>query len=294
MSGPASQNKEIGFSFNKDVGFVQRLMPRTNASGCFVEIQGTVSASSFIGPGLSGESSVPDVLRTSANYGFTANDYYFNATGSIRGNSAGFTSALLLQPESFPGSITYLFGNFELFQTKGGWYLGVDSNSWKYGVGAGDTGAVSINGDGGSGLQNVTQYQGRYIRRMFLLHLVFDGTNATLFVNGQSVQSFAPVSGYREADTDLRPMIGRNNSAGTPRAADNLGFVGAGYVESAFSATDALDHYKLCLDNNTFVDQGFTNMWVVTSGSTELTDSIGSLDWTLTGSLSQTTNLSRW
>lgn len=289
---PLPPDKEIQFLFDKEQGLVQTIVPRRGGSNnAIVEVQGTISASSFVGGGVGGNS-VSD--RTTSIYGFGDNDYYFNSSGTLRGNNSGFTAAVLVQPEEFPGTITYLFSNFELFQTKGGWYLGVDSNSWKWGVGAGDTGAVSINGDGGSGLQNVTQYQGRYIRRFFLLHLVFDGTNATLFVNGQNVQTFAPVSGYREADADLRPMIGRNNSNGTPRAADNLGFVGAGYVESAFSDADALTHYKLCLDNNTFVDNGFSNMWVATSGTFALTDSIGTLDWTLSGSLSQSTNIARW
>lgn len=38
-------NKEISFSFNKDTGFVQSIAPRTETSGCFVEVAGTLSAS---------------------------------------------------------------------------------------------------------------------------------------------------------------------------------------------------------------------------------------------------------
>lgn len=305
-------NKEVSFIFTKDAGFVQTLSPRTEAAGCVVVIEGTISASSFIGmsggsgsvgpQGPSGSQGPQGVTGSTGPAGsapnisyvtsFTTSDFFSAPANNLRGNAAGFTACVLVEPDNFATATESLFGNWSPYQASGGWFLGIDDSRFKFGVGQQSDGVVADNF--GTGLQSTSNFQGRLIQRFYLLHLAYDGTTARLYVNGQVVQTLTPSSGYEIANASLAPYIGKTNNVGEPLPATSLGYVGSAYVESNMTATQVLNHYKQCLAADTLVDASFSNMWLVTSGSMVLEDQIGSVDFTVTGTPTQITVAARW
>ncbi len=73
-----------------------------------------------------------------------------------------------------------------------------------------------------------------------------------------------------------------------------LTFVGAGYVESVFTATDVLNHYFDCLEAESFVDASFTNWWVTDTAVADLTDQGAALDFLQVGTLTAVDATARW
>jgi hypothetical protein len=304
-------DKEIAFVFDRDTGFKQVLVSRNPLSdGCTITVNGTLSASIVLGASGSGSGtvgpsgsqgpsgsvgpagptgSVPNIASYS---GFSSSNYFVGSVNTLVGNAAGFTACVMVRPEGFATGTEVAFGNFSVYQTLGGWFIGIDSERWKFGIGQQSDGSVPDNF--GSGLQSLTQYQGRFIRRLFLLHLVYNGTIATLYVNGQAVQTLTPTGGYEIADAALFPRIGRNTNNGEPLPATTLGVVGAGYVESVFTATNVVNHYVACLEAESFQDASFTNWWAVDTAETNLVDQGGALDFTLSGSLTAVDVTARW
>lgn len=310
-------DKEISFVFDRDIGFKQVLVPRNESSnGCIVTVNGTLSASAVfgasgsggggvgpqgpsgaVGPagptGSQGPQGVTGSTPSVASYsGYTSTNYFSGSANTLRGNAAGFTACVMVRPEGFPAGTEVAFGNFSVYQNQGGWFLGIDSERWKFGVGQQSNSAVIDNF--GSGLQSLTQYQGRFLRRLFLLHLVYDGTDADLYVNGHYVQTITPTSGYQVADAAFIPRIGRNTNNGEPLPATTLGVVGAGYVESVFTATNVVNHYVACLEAESFQDASFTNWWAVDTAQTNLIDQGASLDFALNGTLTAVDVTARW
>lgn len=315
-------DKEISFVFDRDTGFRQILVPRNESSeGCSIVVNGTLSASVVfgasgssggVGPagptgsqgpagptgstgpaGPTGSQGIPGSAPNVESYAsFSSVNFFSGSAGTLRGNASGFTACVLVRPEGFPTGTEVAFGNFSVYQTQGGWFLGIDSERWKFGVGQQSDGAVPDNF--GSGLQSLTQYQGRFLRRLFLLHLVYNGTLATLYINGQAVQTLTPASGYQVSNIALVPRIGRNTNNGEPLPATTLGFVGAGYVESVFTATDVLNHYFDCLEAESFVDASFTNWWVTDTAVADLTDQGAALDFLQVGTLTAVDATARW
>jgi hypothetical protein len=295
--------KEISFVFDRDTGFRQVLVPRNESTdGCTVTVLGALSASVVLGISGSGGSgsvgpegppgpagSAPSVTSYT---GFSADNHFSGSANTLVGNASGFTACVMVRPEGFASGTEVAFGNFNLFQTQGGWFIGIDSTRWKFGVGQQSDGTVPDNF--GDGLQSLVQYQGRFLRRLFLLHLVYNGTSAILYINGQAVQTLTPTSGYQVANEALIPRIGRNTNAGAPIPATSLGVVGAGYVETIFTATSVLNHYIDCLDSESFQDAGFTNWWVVDAAESNLIDQGGSLDFALNGTLTAVDATARW
>jgi hypothetical protein len=299
-------DKEISFIFDRDIGFKQVLTSRTSDEGCYIEIRGVVSASSYVGmsggsgsvgpqgpSGSQGPQGVTGSTPSVASYsGYTSSNYFSGSANTLRGNAAGFTACVMVRPEGFPTGTEVAFGNFSVYQNQGGWFLGIDSERWKFGVGQQSNSAVIDNF--GSGLQSLTQYQGRFLRRLFLLHLVYDGTDADLYVNGHYVQTITPTSGYQVADAAFIPRIGRNTNNGEPLPATTLGVVGAGYVESVFTATNVVNHYVACLEAESFQDASFTNWWAVDTAETNLIDQGAALDFALNGTLTAVDVTARW
>ena len=306
-------DKEISFVFDRDTGFRQILVPRNESSeGCSIVVNGTLSASVVfgasgssggVGPagptgsqgpaGPTGSQGIPGSTPNVESYaGFSSVNFFSGSVGTLRGNASGFTACVMLRPEGFAADAEVLFGNYNRFQTDGGWFIGIDSSRWKFGVGRQSDGQVTENF--ADGLQSLTQYQGRFLRRLFLLHLVCNGTTADLYVNGQYVQTITPVGGYQVANASLIPRIGRNHNAGAPASALTLGFVGAGYVESIFTATDVLNHYFACLEAESFVDASFTNWWVTDTAVADLTDQGAALDFLQVGTLTAVDATARW
>lgn len=301
--------KEISFIFNKDMGFKQFLTARNNDNGCFVQIDGTLSASHIVGVGTgsvgpqgpqgpqgeTGPQGPPGSVTSVASFvDFSADNYYAAQAGTLRGNSDGFTACVLIRPEGFPSSLQSIFGNWTAFQPNGGWFIGIDADRFKIGVGRQSDSTIQENF--GAGNQSTSQYQGRFIRRFFLLHLAYNaGSNAAiLYVNGQAVQTINPVDGFQLAAVESIPFIGRNNNNTQRLPATDIGFSGAGYVEETQSAATILSHYKNCLDADSFVDMEFSNSWSVVSGSTLLEDQAGNVDFTLNGSVSSVVTKPRW
>jgi len=315
-------DKEISFVFDRDTGFRQILVPRNESSeGCSIVVNGTLSASVVfgasgssggVGPagptgsqgpagptgstgpaGPTGSQGIPGSSPNVESYAsFSSANFFSGSVGTLRGNAAGFTACVLLRPEDFPTDTEVMFANFNRFQTLGGWFLGIDATRWKFGVGQQSDGSILENFS--TGLMETVQYQGRFLRRLFLLHLVYNGTTASLYVNGQFVQLLTPASGYQVADASLVPRLGRNTNNGSPAAAVSLGFVGAGYVESVFTATDVLNHYKDCLQEEAFQNAGFTNWWVADTAVADLTDQGAALDFLQVGTLTAVDATARW
>jgi hypothetical protein len=294
-------DKEISFLFNRNIGLKQFLVPRDKtADGCYVQIDGVLSASHIVGVGTGsvgpqGEQGPPGTTLAVPSFAdFSSDDFYAAPPGNLRGNADGFTACVLVRPEGFPTSLQSVFGTWTAFQPNGGWFIGIDADRFKIGVGRQSDSTIQENF--GTGLQGTSQYQGRFIRRFFLLHLAYNaGSNAaTLYVNGQSAQTINPVDGFQLADAETIPYIGRNNNNSQRLPATNIGFSGAGYVEETMSAQAILNHYKDCLNVDGFTDAGFSNYWQVVSGSSALEDQVGSVDFVLNGTLTEVITGPRW
>lgn len=316
-------DKEISFVFDRDIGFKQVLVPRNESSnGCIVTVNGTLSASAVFGASGSGGGGVgpqgpagptgsvgpagptgsqgPQGVTGSAGSapslasynGYTLANHFSGSAGTLRGNAAGFTVAALIRPDGFPTDTETFFGNYNRFQAQGGWWMGIDTDRWKLGIGQQSDSTVIENFS--TGLQDLTNYYGRFLRRLFLLHFVYDGTTVTLYINGQSVRTLTPSGGYQVADAALIPRIGRNTNAGASAPATTTGFIGGGYVESIFTATDVLNHYFACLEAESFQNASFTNWWTVDTAETNLIDQGASLDFALNGTLTAVDVTARW
>lgn len=318
-------DKEISFVFDRDTGFRQILVSRNESSeGCSIVVNGTLSASVVfgasgssggVGPagptgsqgpagptgstgpagptGSQGPQGIPGSAPNVESYaGFSSANFFSGSVGTLRGNAAGFTVALLVRPEGFATDTETFFGNYNRFQAQGGWWIGIDTSRWKFGVGQQSDSTVVENFS--TGLQDLTNYFGRILRRLYLFHLVYNGTTATLYINGQSIRTLTPTGGYQIADAALIPRIGRNTNAGASAPATTTGFIGAGYVESVFTDTDVLNHYFACLEAESFVDASFTNWWVTDTAVADLIDQGASLDFLQVGTLTAIDATARW
>lgn len=176
-----------------------------------------------------------------------------SAAGEFRGSAAGFLVNALVRLKAIPSGTETALGNWNIYQPDGGWFLGADNERWKFGVGQQSDQQVVDNY--GTGLQSFSTYQGRLLHRLFLLTLGYDGTVATLYVNGQAVQTLTPTSGYEVANIANKLMLGRNTNAGVPTVASSIELVGFTYgVGAASSAASITTYYRRVLREKRLVD----------------------------------------
>ncbi len=237
---------------------------------------------------------------TVALHGFTATAFYQGTAGDLRGEVGGFAVSAVIRQRAFPLAQGTIVGNHRIFQNDGGWWIGIDGNRWKFGIGQASDGSVPDNFGGPEAA--LTAYQGRLLSRLFVVTLNYDGTTATLYVNGQDVATLTPTGGFQPADAGLTPYVGRNANTGAQTPATGSGFVGFGYNASALTLDNVLAHYRACLDADGFADD--TGAGAFTSAYTAPQDggSIATLvdaqgvagDLVLTGAITAESLLPKW
>ena len=220
--------------------------------------------------------------------GITASDYYDATANTLVGNAAGFTASVMFRMIRRPTDLEVAFGNFELFQPLGGWFIGCDTNRFKFGVGQQGTSGVDVNFGGGAFFDDGFDPLFFLIGSVHVLTIDYDGTDANCYINGYQDVTITPPSGYEVSDSSNQPMIGRNNNATQQRPSPSLQILGCGYVETSHATADVADHSIACHEAGSFVDGGigWSNMWSFKDEATApatLLDSVGSANFTRQG-----------
>lgn len=221
---------------------------------------------------------------------FSAANHYAGVAGDLRGEVAGFAVSAVIRQLSYPTTQGAVVSNQNLFQATGGWYLGIDGNRFKFGLAQATDSTVIDNFVSADLPADV----GGLLNRLFVLTMNYDGTDCTLYVNGEDAFTLTPASGYAPADIGQQPYVGRNANGGAPGPADGSGFLGFGYHASALTVPQIGDHVRACINAGTFAnDLGagspFTSHFPVPAGATSpatLSDSEGVAgDFTRAGSV---------
>lgn len=182
--------------------------------------------------------------------GFTAANYYQGVAGDMRGEVAGFAVSMVMRLLSMPAGQGSIVANQNIYQATGGWYLGVDSNRFKFGVAQASDSVIVDNFVGA----DLSFHRDRLLNRLFVLTMNYNGTGAECYVNGQLEYTLTPSGGYQQADVGQTPYFGRNTNAGSPLPPLTSGLVGAGYMASALTTDQVGDHVRACYTAGGFAD----------------------------------------
>lgn len=224
-------------------------------------------------------------LTFEAAYGFANGaNYYSGAAGTVQGDAAGFSAAAALRLRRKPSGREILFGTYSQF-INGGWAIGYDGLRWKI---------MLTQASDGAKLENFVQaefIENPYVLgKLVLLHFVFDGTTATLYVQGEAEATISPTGGIT-FDPTLGPHIGvegRNQA----EAAASAAALGCAYGTQVMTPAEVAEHYLEVMEAAAMVDDpgtGFDNLWTLdgeTSAPATLTDQLGAVDLARTGALS--------
>ncbi|MEQ9697996.1 MAG: LamG-like jellyroll fold domain-containing protein, partial [Sandaracinaceae bacterium] len=254
------------------------LLATAPASGEVIAWNGSAWAP-WVPSGGGGSSPTVDVIG-----GFRASDpsvdHYEAAAGVGIGVAGQFTASVMARPHLLrtPGYGTrIMIGAYRRF-IGGGWALGMDETRPKI---------FLTQASDGSKLENFTgpEWPTFGAGRFVILTFTWNGTTATLYVNGEPAATLTPTGGIQfEASVGL--------AWGCESYGGNWPFdgeiAGAAYTGAAgFSANEVLFHALACLDADAMVDggPGFANLWTAPSGSAPatITDAIGADDLTRTG-----------
>ena len=225
-------------------------------------------------------------LRTEAAHGYaSATNYYAGAAGTIQGAAAGFSAAVLLRLIRRPATGRQIvWGTYSQF-ILGGWALGYDNDRWKLMLTQASDGAKLenfVNGDFAD-----SPY---VIGKLALLHFVWDGTTARLYVQGEQEATVTPTGGITFEPT-IGPSIGVE-SRNRNEAAVSAAVSGCAYGTQVMTAAQVAQHFLDVMEDGAMVDDpgaGFDNLWTLDGESaapSALVDQIGAVNLSLTGSLS--------
>lgn len=231
---------------------------------------------------------------------FTASQFYRAPINTQRGDAAGFSSVALVRPKQIPTAFGVIYGNFELFQTNGGWHIAYDGNRFVWGVHQASDGQRIANG--GAGGADYSEFRTKFLGRLFHVALVYDGTTMRGYLNGEEMVTLTPSGGLDIADASLYPIVGENNSGANNAPNTSMDLLGAGYLESVLSASDVFDHFDACMQVNNWTagDVSFENRYdfsSISEGSapSSISDQVGSGDLTAQGAaVSIVTRAARW
>jgi hypothetical protein len=228
-----------------------------------------------------------NIQRAQALHGFTTSNYYKGTNGNLVGNATAFSASVLFRFIETPvAGGAYALACYPRFAGPG-WALFYDNSRFKMLITQVTGGTVLENFVGGA-YADLGDFA--LLGKLVLLHLVYDGTVATLYVNGVSVATLTPAGGLLVAGATTALTIGVEDNLNQPAA--ETAILGAGYSEVEMSLADVRGHYLDVMDAAAMVDEpgaGFSNMWSVdgeTAAPATLSDSIGTDDLTLTGALS--------
>lgn len=210
-------------------------------------IAGIDTALGSVGGG--GGDSTTEALRD-----LSSSNYYEGAAGDLPGATGGFTVAATIRLAALPTHEQIFFSCMHLFSyagVQGGWGLGIDGVRWKF--------YTSRQSDGfTTGLSFAAELpELDLIGPLYTLAMVFDGVDtSTCYVNGRVVGSLGNTGGYEVANASLSPFVGwTNNSANTGSAADEVDFLGGGYVETSLTAAQVAAHHLACFEADAFADE---------------------------------------
>ena len=229
---------------------------------------------------------------------FSSANYYAGAAGTGVGNASGFIgSALVRINGSFAGlGNQVFFGNNWFFINDGGWYIGMNEDRFKFGVGQASDGVVLEN------FVNAELPSYNIYGRLFLVTLAYDGTDARGYVNGEHFVTLTPSGGYDTSFASDMLMLGRSNNGGAAAPSSACSILGAGYSEAVITESEVIDHFVACMESGAFEDlptTGFENMYSfegLSSAPATLSDvgSAADTDLTLNGSLTVSDFTTRW
>lgn len=223
-------------------------------------------------------------LSHEAAHGFAAATNFFGGpVGTITGVAGGFSASVAGYLRRKPSTREFMFGTYSQF-VNGGWALGVDANRFKL---------MLTQASDGSKLENFVDAAYTDIPwvlgKLFVLHFVWDGTVATLYVQGDVAATITPTSGIT-FDATLGPHLGVE-SRNQAEAFSSGAILGAAYGTQVMTADEVADHYFAVEGGAAMVDDpatGFDNLWSLDGESAApatLADQIGAVDLTLTGAL---------
>lgn len=182
----------------------------------------------------------------------------------------------------------------------GGFYLGADSAGFKFGAARNSDGAMQETP--GTGLFTFSQYQGRFIDRVFLLSMYVTGTLASCYINGELAGTLTLTGGFRQALIGNIPMIGRNINVTFPYHNTTLAFVAGAYdPNTLYSTTESMakTQARAWLRNGRIMANSLDiysptrmrDIWSVAGTTGAIVTEKGALSWTRVGSIYASTNV---
>lgn len=216
----------------------------------------------------------------------TAANHYIGPAAALAGNAAGFSVAAMAETHDIGVAEEVWFSNLAKFAGNGGWSLGKAGDRFRFAISQADGSEVSNFTDA----DFFTDMRYKLFGRPWMLTMVFNGGTgvATLYVNGEIARTLTPAAGYGVSDPSNVPFIGRCDNAGAPLAAVSSSIYGCGYVESALTEAQVIEHYIASKYADAFVDGGaaWDNLYSFedeATAPTTLSDLAGAVDFTRVG-----------
>lgn len=215
-------------------------------------------------------SATPTSVYVAENHSYLVN--------TLRGNASGFTaSAIIKMIKNRVADQEIIFGNHRQFNNDGGWYIGIDSERFKFGVGNNSDGSMAE--AAGTDTYQMLNYwrAGGLMGKEFLLTLVYDGTTARFYVNGIEVKTLTPTSGLRISDSALYPMAGRGNNAGAPAVLTSAAIRQLAYKESVMTADQVSGLYESSIYRDAMAFADWTSLWNANDAGEDMSMVVGSI-----------------
>lgn len=227
---------------------------------------------------LGGAGGVTDGEMISA---LSVSDYYQGSLGDFD-DTVGTLSVLLRMRAVPTGDEDILACYDQDVLTNGGFAIAANADGFILRVGTA-LGGIS------NSLGSASPYaSGSPLGRVYLVSISL-GASTGLYINGLLNASISPQFGYNNPDGTVRPMVGRNMSAGLPRPAPSFDVIGFSWAPTQESGAALLAQYDACVAANDFVAgsiawDSFYNFNDEATPPTTLSDQIGAVDFTKVGS----------
>lgn len=217
--------------------------------------------------------------------GFSASNYLATATGQLAGSTTGFSACAVWRYGALGGGC--VFGSLRQFN-QGGWAISCDDNRVKMYIG--DTISGQLENYTGADFSTVCG-------NLIVAHIVYEGDAGggvtKLYFQGEYQVTISCSNGYQAPTSSQAAMVGRDTQNGSIPLDAYSAVVGCAYGTQVMTAADVTQHTIAIYTAGKLVDDpvsGFSTLYDFTlldegACPSTVSDQIGSVDLTLTGSL---------